>query len=75
MNIHDFIFLFYFSNRMASKRSYTRLEFTKEEEEQIIDFVKQNPLLYDPRNPNYKNRTSRDKLWNDIATSLNKSGK
>lgn len=60
---------------MASKRSYTRLEFTKEEEEQIIDFVKQNPLLYDPRNPNYKNRTSRDKLWNDIATSLNKSGK
>lgn len=30
---------------MASKRSYTRLEFTKEEEEQIIDFVKQNPLF------------------------------
>lgn len=60
---------------MASKSSYTRLEFTKEEEEQIIDFVKQNPLLYDLRNPNYKNRTSRDKLWNDIATSLNKSGK
>lgn len=60
--------------RMTTKRNYTKLEFSPEEEVQIIDFVKQNPLLYDPKNVNYKNKAMRDKTWNDLGNILEKSG-
>lgn len=40
----------------ATKRTYNRLDFTLEDEEQLIDLVKSNQALYDPKNPHYKNK-------------------
>lgn len=58
----------------TSKRTYTRLEFTLEQEEQLIEFVKANPVLYDPIDAQYKNRNYRDRLWNEFGTRIEKSG-
>lgn len=52
------------------KRAFTKLAFTSDEEEKIISFVKNNPELYDPKNANYKNRSHRDKLWNELGETL-----
>lgn len=59
---------------MTEKRNYKKLDFTKDEESKIIDFVKQNPLLFDPRHVDYKNKIMKDKLWNDIAKTMEKTG-
>lgn len=60
---------------ITAKRTYTRLEFTSDQEERLIDFVKSNPPLYNPRDSLYKNKSYRDRLWDDIGQKLEKSGK
>lgn len=62
------------NNIPAAKRVYTRLEFSLEHEEELIDFVKLNPALFNPKNPHYKNKMFRDRLWQDIADKLKKNG-
>lgn len=57
-----------------TKRTYTRLEFSLENEEQLIDFVKENPALFNPSNEHYKNKTYRDRLWKEFAETIDKSG-
>lgn len=32
----------------------------------IINFVRENPLLWDPRNKDYKNRDQRKQVWEAI---------
>lgn len=59
---------------MVEKRNYIKLDFTLEEEDQIIDFVKQHPLMYNPKEPGYKEREKKDRLWNDLGEKLNKPG-
>lgn len=59
---------------MAEKRNYNKLEFSDDDDTQIIDFVKQHPLLYNPKDREYKNRTMREKLWNDLGEKFCKSG-
>lgn len=54
----------------AAKRSYTRLDFSVEQEEKLIEFVKENPALYDPSNEHYKNRTYRDRLWTEFGITI-----
>lgn len=51
----------------SKKRAYSKLQFTRDEEEQIITFVKQNSELYDPKNVKFKDKAHKDKLWNDLA--------
>lgn len=58
---------------MAEKRHYTKLEFTAEEETQIIDFVKDNPVLYNPKNADYKNKVMKDQLWEDLGKRIKKT--
>lgn len=58
----------------STKRSYTRLDFSVEQEEQLIDFVKSNPPLYNPKDALYKNKMYRDRLWEDIGSILDKTG-
>ena len=53
------------------KRTYTKLSFSQEDEEKIINFVKTNAELYDPKNGNFKNKSHKDKLWCEFAKSLN----
>lgn len=57
-----------------TKRTYTRLEFTLEEEEKLIDFVKSNSALYNPKDSNYKNKMYRDRQWEKIADDIGKTG-
>lgn len=57
----------------TTKRPYVKLTFTREEEERIIDFVKQNAELYDPKNPKYKDTGHKAKLWNDLAETFENS--
>lgn len=59
----------------ASKRTYTRLDFTLEQEEKLIEYVKTNPALYNPKEALYKNKTYRDRLWEDFGSSIEKTGK
>lgn len=58
----------------ANKRSYTRLEFSLQQEEQLIEFVKVNPPLYNPKDPQFKNKTYRECLWNQIGEKFDKPG-
>lgn len=58
----------------TAKRTYTRLEFSIEQEEQLIDYVKTNPALYNPKDPQYKSRTYRDRLWEEFGQQINKTG-
>lgn len=57
------------------KRAYNKLDFTQDEEEKIISFVKINPELYDPKNSNFKNKIHKEKLWNDLAITMDKTGR
>lgn len=62
------------NGQATTKRSYTRLEFTLEQEETLIDFVKSNAPLFNPKDAHYKNKMYRDRLWADVGDTLNKSG-
>lgn len=58
----------------TSKRTYTRLDFTVEQEEKLIEYVKAHPALFNPKDAQYKNRTYRDHLWIEFGSSIEKSG-
>lgn len=58
----------------SHKRSYTRLEFSLEQEELLIEFVKANSPLFNPKDSQYKNKMYRDRLWNQIGDKFGKSG-
>lgn len=58
----------------STKRTYVRLDFTQEQEEQLIDFVKTNPVMYNPKDANYKNKMYRDRLWAEFGEKIDKSG-
>lgn len=58
----------------ANKRTYTRLEFSPEQEEQLIEFVKANPALFDPKDSHFKNKKYRDRLWNQFGDEIDKKG-
>lgn len=59
---------------LTQKRNYTRLDFTLEQEEDLIEFVRENPALYNPKEAQYKNRNYRDRLWNEYGERINKTG-
>lgn len=52
--------------KMAPKRKFSRSE-----EDQLIEFVKSHPLLYDRHHPEYRNIESRDKAWKQCAKKMN----
>lgn len=39
----------------------------------VINFVRENPMLYDKTNPNYKDRAKQKKKWNELKENVNKS--
>lgn len=62
-------------SKSANKRLYTRLDFNTEQEEQLIEFVRENQALYNPINSLYKNKNYRDHLWVEFGGKIGKSGK
>lgn len=61
------------TDKSKERRVYAKLVFTHDDEEKIISFVKLNPELYNPKHANYKNKEHKDRLWNDLAKSLENS--
>lgn len=61
---------------MASKkpRRYVRLDFSPEDDDYLIDNVKLNEPLFNPKHADYKNAMYRNRLWGDIGAGINKSG-
>lgn len=53
------------------------METTKEAglNEKIISFVSEHPVLYDKGSRSYKNNSARNKLWAELANSLEMDGK
>lgn len=43
--------------------------------ELIINFVKENSLLFDYSHPLYKDSRAKDKKWKELAEIINKDGK
>lgn len=56
------------------KRQYVRLEFSSEDEEKLIEYVRENPVLYNVKHPKYKMKQYRDRLWNEFGDTVNKLG-
>lgn len=48
---------------------------TSEDDETLIDFVKCNEPLYNVKCKQYRQAQLKQNLWNDIGTTLGKSGK
>ncbi|XP_014290055.1 uncharacterized protein [Halyomorpha halys] len=42
--------------------------------ERLIDEVRKYPVLYDQKNERYRNTEHKDKIWNEIATTLGSPG-
>ena len=40
----------------------------------VIHLVKANPVIWDPKNPDYKNRDMRKQVWAEIDDQLPQSG-
>lgn len=56
--------------KVDKKQAYSKLPFTPDDEEKIISFVKENPELYDPKHLKFKDKSHKDKLWNDLGESF-----
>lgn len=59
---------------VAVKRGYHRLDFSLEQEEKLIEFVRRNPALFNPKDVQFRNKTYRDRLWADFGSTINKTG-
>ena len=51
-----------------------RLQFSKEEDETLINEVSQHPALYDPKHKQYKDQNVRDNTWELISQVVSKNG-
>lgn len=49
--------------------------FTSNEDKLLVNLVRDQPALYQLSHNKYKNSAYKDQLWNNIATSLDKSSK
>lgn len=59
-------------NTSSKKRKYNKIKFSPEDEETLIDMVKENAELYNPRHEKYKDKHHKDRIWLDIAKQMNK---
>lgn len=49
--------------------------FSKNVDLKLIDLVKENPVLYNPRHPKYTDSDTREVTWQKIGDSLSRPGK
>lgn len=55
-------------------KNYTKLNFSSEEEQTLIDLVRDEPCLYNVRHPQYKKFSYRKRKWDFIGGKLSKTG-
>lgn len=51
------------------------LDFSENEKEILIDFVRNNPPLYRQQHERFKDTELKNRLWEEIGRRLNKTGK
>lgn len=51
------------------------MKFSDEEEEQIIDFVKNHEILYNVRSKSFRDSEAKNRLWLQLGVKLGKEGK
>ncbi|KAF6211570.1 hypothetical protein GE061_012083 [Apolygus lucorum] len=49
--------------------------FSTEEDEFLIDFVRDHPILYDMKDTEFKNTSKKDEIWNEAGKVLEKDGR
>lgn len=60
---------------MAKSLKRKIIDFSREEEELLINLIKERSAIYDPKDENYKNGQYRSLQWIEISDIMNKSGK
>lgn len=50
------------------------IKFTNAEDEQLIELVAKNPVLFDPQIESYKDPNIRIIIWKDIAAKMDRNG-
>ena len=61
--------------RSTCQPLHTKFNLTGEQEMQVVDWYRDNPLFYDKSHRDYKNRDKKETLLRDIASSLSISSK
>lgn len=52
-----------------------KAKFSDEEEEQIIDFVKNHDILYNVRGKSFRDSEAKNRLWLQLGQQLGKEGR
>lgn len=52
----------------------TKVKFTAEDEETLIDFVKSNEILYNAHHKKYRDSEAKNRLWLQLAQKIDKDG-
>lgn len=55
-----------------SKKEISDYKFTQEQKEQIAEFVKEHPTLYDKRDKQWSNPRAKEELWRELAREFEK---
>ena len=50
------------------------VRFAAEEDELLIEFVQKHEILYDLKDPEFKNTMKKDLLWREVGKALKKEG-
>lgn len=58
-----------------SSKTALKLNFTPEEDEKLVEAISPHPLIYDLRNPQYKDQRAKDNVWVVISEEVGRSGK
>lgn len=59
---------------MSPFRKNDKIKFTSEEEEILIDFIKNNEILYNVRHKRYRDADAKNRLWLRLARKIGKDG-
>ena len=57
-----------------SRRKKTAINFTEEQEDIIIEWLKDHDIIYSKGSRMYKDTDKKNKLWNELASSMNVCG-
>lgn len=51
-----------------------KVKFSLEDEEKLIEFVKNNEILYNVRNKKFRDTEAKNRLWLELATEMGLEG-
>lgn len=60
---------------MAESQNISKVVFMPDQEEKLIEEVRNNPELYDLSKPSHKDIILKDDIWKNISLKVGRSGK